>query len=295
MRRIVLVTFVIMLALSGCMNKPDILYIGEVRDQIASFPLHFTISAEFFPEEKIQFRTYSTEEKLFQALKKGSVDLAALPAVWSMLDDSGATAIIGPLQRAGGGIVTSKKIESLDELHGASIGVITSSQLADLSQALNGKENLGWDILLYPSEKKMIKAFKDGKIEAFAATTPNIAGYASSLNVIRWFSEDFQFYPAFSTLANMTSLEQKQAMIEDFLKQMNNAITLINLRPNDTYTNFSRICNILERYARDVLLQTRYITDSFPTDEQFENLMKDLAAARRSIPNPRSYRQALVR
>ncbi len=295
MRTTILLSIVAILLLGGCWNKPDILYIGEVKNQIASFPMHFAVEAEFFDVEKVQFRTYSSEEKLFEALRKGSVDLAALPAAWSMLDESGATGIIEPLQRGGGGIVSPHSIETLEELKGRPVGAIASSQLAELTTMLNEKNNLGWDIRLYSSEKKMVGDFKDGVIDAFSATTPGITGYAVYYNIACWFSDEFGYYPTFSILTNMNALDKKTALIDEFLGQMDNGINLINQRPTETYANFSKLCYIHGRFARDVLLQTRYITNAFPSDEDFENRVKNLAATRRAVQKPRTYHQAMAR
>ncbi len=295
MKKLIALTFLSLLILAGCMNKPDIIYVGEVRDQIAAFPLHFAVEADFYPRDKIQFRKYSSEEKLFEALKKGSVDLAALPASWAMLDDTKTIGIIQPLQRGGGGIVTSSKIDSLEQLHGAKIGVLISSQLADITQALNEKGNYGWNLILYESKKKLFNAFNDGEIDAFTRSTPDIVGYSGYYKVIHWFTEDFGYYPAFSLLANEASLELKKQDIDDYIQKVNDGINLINLTPNDTYTNFSRVCQVVEYYSREILRQTRYIKDPLPNDEHFEDLMGELSAARRGIQNHRTYWQSMIK
>ncbi len=290
--RFIFAVFAVVVLLSGCTNQLDIIYVGVVEDQIASFPLRFAIEAEYFPREKVEFRTYSSEEKLFAALQKGRVDLAALPATYALLDETKSSKVLQPLQRGGGGIVASSSLESIEDLRGKVIGTVNSSNLAELSLALNEKKQMGWDIKLFPSIKSMKRAYFKGDIEAFTSSTPDIVGYAGDNRAIYWFEEDFGYYPAFSILAGKGSLELKRSLIDSYIDSINGGLEVINLYPSKTYLNFSRVCKVIERYSKFVLLHTRYISSSFPNDEAFVDEMASHKAARTSGTKIRAYHEA---
>ncbi len=230
MRKYIL-SLIVLVVLLSCSTNPKRIRVGLIKGSPGEIPFKAALDAGIIEKKDLRLKYYNTENDLAKALKKGRVDVAALPIskIIQEIDAGQDIKAFSSLVKQNEGLVVSKNIYSLKDLAFRKIGVINGSVSDVLLSWFMEQYNLTLDIVKYDDNLKLKMDFENKKIDGITASIPELIKFnPANAYVMFWYRELFTDYPSIDLCASTSTVFQKKALFINLLNNLAKANTYLN-------------------------------------------------------------------
>ena len=274
MRRIILALSLLLLLLTGCIDRKHQLYVGVVKNSISSIPIEYLKQSGAIGKDSMKIKYYTSEEKLNKELLNNTVDVALLPfpTIWNDVQAKKSVKLISFLQRNGSGILVSKNVNALQDFRYRYIGVVKGSIEEHLTRVFFPRMNSTCHVRLFAKWEDVQTAWRNQEVDAIAAPAEILYNENKDNNsyVILWFSEPYRDYPSYDLAASGQAMQKKRDYVVNFLDKL--AIQCKEMEKNkDKCRTIALGCSHMnETIVDQVLEQYKFKSDLFYDGQIFE-------------------------
>lgn len=206
------------------------------------FPLVVGEALGYFAEEGVQVNLLPSDTSIpyVAFVQNGQADLAMLDPVETInavLAGANINTVYEVMQNAPEaiGVLDSSTYDSVDDLVGTTVGLVSDRDRAFLQAAMNAVGKSIDDVetvVLGESGPTLAAAIRDGQVSAISGAAPDwIALNANGINVRLITPEELLASPANTFAASVDMIEEKRAAMEGFLRAWSKGMYVAKVNP----------------------------------------------------------------
>jgi len=262
----------ILLFIIGCSSKTDKLVIGLIKPSLDHLPFDFGIEIQALNKEDYIVKYFSSGWETNEALVSEKIDVAIMPFTyaWTDISQGKRVKIISFLERESDGIITTKKIEKIQDLDGKKIGVLRASTLDIFAEMFLEENDIEMEFIYLRTPMDMATALKSGEVDALSFYVPSIFKFDENFHIIHWYRDTFPLHPCCDLTATETAISNKKKKIEKLMNGLEKSVNEINNNPVLTF-DFAQISFYLqEDLAKQSLYHTKFVMGLAEKGKKFE-------------------------
>jgi len=261
MKKVVWMLLLVIFVASCSSESKDKLIIGTIKPSLNHLTLDFGLETKFLDRGQYKIKEFLSGWETNEALISGKIDIAILPFTYSWLDVSNGkdVKIISFLERESDGIIASKDIETIEQLHGKRIGVLRASTLDIFAEIMSDDHNIEMEFVYFRTPIDMAAALKAGEVDALSYYAPSIFKFPDNYHIIHWYSNDYPLHTCCNITAAGKAIKTKSDLIREFLDGLEEATSEFNKSPATAFKAVEEFYQLYPPYSKQCLYHTKYV------------------------------------
>jgi len=260
---------------------------GIISPSINHLPLSYTLDES--ESKKIIY--FSSGWEVQEALIAGRLDVAIMPFsyAWNAASRGYPIRIVSFFERESDGIVAHSKLNNLQDLDNAKIGLLKASTVELLMDDLAGSEGFRYQAVYFRTPNEMVSALQVGEVDAIVAYVPVIQKISGDFNVLHWFGDSHPKHPCCDIVVNKKNMTDKKiAELKGLISRMHCVLLDIASDDQNVHHFAQDRFQLDQRQSSEALTYTKFITG---LDESGKALQRRLI----SIAVQKGYQKHMLR